>query len=103
MRRLALAGVVVAALALATVHWLGLLVGGVGVGLLARSWRRALAGGAAFGLLAWLVFAAHLAAAGRLAGVLDAALPVAVSAAIPLCLGVVGALAYGLTTRGRTA
>lgn len=103
MRRAVLAGAVVGALALATVHWVGLLFGGVAVGLYARSWPRALAGGALFGAFAWLVFVAILADAGRLAAYLGSGQLLYVSVAIPLALGVLGALAYGLSPRASTA
>lgn len=96
MRRLVRPAVVLGALALSAVHWLGLLVGGVAVGLLAKSWPRALAGGLGFGLLAWLVFLALLANAGRLAGYLHSGQLLSVSVAIPLALGLIGSLAYGL-------
>lgn len=96
MRRLVLPAVVLAALALSAVHWVGLLVGGVAVGLLGSSWPRALAGGLGFGLLAWVVFLAVLADASRLAGYLDSGQLLYVSVAIPLALGLIGSLAYGL-------
>lgn len=96
MRRVVLPTVVLGALALSAVHWLGLLVGGVAFGLLASSWPRALAGGLGFGLLAWAVFLVVLADAGRLAGYLGAGQLLYVSLAIPLGLGLIGSLAYGL-------
>ncbi|WP_336037015.1 hypothetical protein [Halobacterium yunchengense] len=102
-RGFALAGVVLVGLALAAVHWLGLLVGGAGVGLLARSWPRALAGGAGFGALAWLAFVAVLADAGRLAGYLASGQLLALSAGMAVGLGLVGGLAYGLRSAGSTA
>ncbi|MFB6071487.1 MAG: hypothetical protein ABEJ88_00805 [Halobacterium sp.] len=97
------AAAVLASLALAWVHWLGLLVGGVAVGLLARSWPRALAGGVGFGALAWLAFLAVLADAGRLAAYFDSGLLVYVSVGVPLALGLVGSLAYGLKSHDRSA
>ena len=96
-------GAVVASLALAWVHWLGLLVGGVAVGLLASSWPRALAAGLGFGALAWLAFLGTLWRAGRLAAYWDAGLLLYASAGIPLALGVVGALAHGLRSDASTA
>ena len=87
---------VVVALALAWVHWVGLLAGGILVGALARSWPRALAAGVAFGLVAWLVFLASLADAGRLAAYWESGQLLYVSVAIPVVLGLVGSLAYGL-------
>lgn len=97
------AGAVVASLALAWVHWLGLLVGGVAVGLLASSWPRALAGGLGFGALAWLAFLGVLWRAGRLAAYWDGGLLLYASVGIPLALGLVGALAHGLRSDASTA
>jgi hypothetical protein len=95
--RLAAGAVAVAAsLALASVHWLGLVVGGVAVGVLAGSWPRALAAGVGFGALAWLAFLAVLWDAGRLAAYWDAGLLLYASVGIPLALGVVGSLAHGV-------
>jgi hypothetical protein len=87
---------VVVSLAVAWVHWLGLLLGGVALGVLADSWKRALAAGAGFGVLAWLAFLAVLWDAGRLAAYWDAGLLLYASVGIPLALGVVGSLAHGL-------
>lgn len=103
MRRVLLAGVVLAAVALSTVHWLGLLVGGIAFGLAASSWPRALAGGVGFGVVAWVAFLGTLANAGSLDGYLASGQLLYVSVAIPLVLGTVGAAAYGLRTRERTA
>jgi hypothetical protein len=86
----------VVGLAVAWFHWVGLLVGGVLVGALARSWSRALAAGLGFGLLAWVVFLAVLSDAGRLAAYWGSGQLLYVSLAIPLVLGLVGSLAYGL-------
>ncbi|WP_232701399.1 hypothetical protein [Halobacterium wangiae] len=97
MRRAAVGTVgVVAAFALAWVHWVGLLVGGIVVGVLAPSWSRALATGVGFGLLAWLGFLVVLADAGRLAAYWGSGQLLYVSFAIPVVLGLVGSLAYGL-------
>lgn len=96
MRRLVVPAAVLSALALSSVHWLGLLVGGIVAGLLASSWPRALAGGLGFGLLAWVAFLAILGDASRLAGYLDAGQLLYVSVTIPLGLGLIGSLAYGL-------
>lgn len=102
-RNLAYPVAVAAALALSTVHWLGLLVGGVAVGLFARTWLRALVGGATFGAVAWLFFVVVLADAGRLAGYLGSGQVLYLSVAIPLVLGVAGGLSYWLRIGGRTA
>jgi len=102
-RTLVAAVAVVASLALASVHWLGLLVGGVAVGVLASTWPRALAAGLGFGALAWVVFLGTLWRAGRLAAYWDAGLLLYASVGIPLALGAVGALAHGLRSDGSTA
>ncbi|SEV98811.1 hypothetical protein [Halobacterium jilantaiense] len=94
---------VAASLALASVHWLGLLVGGIAVGVLASTWPRALAAGLGFGALAWVVFLGTLWRADRLAAYWDAGLLLYASVGIPLALGVVGALAHGLRSHGSTA
>lgn len=84
------------ALALATVHPLGVLLGGALWGLLAPTVRRGVAYGVGFGALALAVFAAGLAADGALAAFIAtgplAVLPVAVA----LVFGGVGGLARGL-------
>jgi hypothetical protein len=102
-RAVVAAAAVAASLALAWVHWLGLLVGGVAVGLLASTWPRALAGGLGFGALAWLAFLGTLWRAGRLAAYWDAGVLLYASVGIPLALGVVGALARGLRSDASTA
>lgn len=104
MRRdLAYPVAVAAALALSTVHWLGLLAGGVVVGLFARTRLRALVGGATFGAVAWFVFVVVLADAGRLGGYLGSGQLLALGVAIPLVLGGVGGLSYWLRSGERTA
>jgi len=100
MRLLVAGAAVAASLALAWVHWLGLLVGGAAAGLLASSWPRALAAGLGFGALAWLAFLGTLWRAGRLAAYWDAGLLLYASVGIPLALGLVGALAHGLRSSG---
>jgi hypothetical protein len=95
-RAIAVSVAVAVALALASVHWVGLLVGGIVVGALAQSWPRALAGGVAFGVVAWLVFLASLADAGRLAAYWDSGQLLYVSVATPVVLGLVGSLVYGV-------
>lgn len=102
-RAVAYAVAVLASLGLATVHWLGLLVGGVAVGLFARTGYRALVGGALFGAFAWVAFAALLADAGRLAGYLDSGQLLALSVGIPIALGAVGGLAYWVRGGASTA
>jgi hypothetical protein len=85
------------------VHWVGLLVGGIAVGLLAASWPRAIAAGLGFGALAWLAFLGTLWRASRLAAYWDAGLLLYASVGIPLVLGLVGALAHGLRSDASTA
>ena len=98
MRRVALAAVALAALALSAVHWIGLLVGGIAVGLLARTWPRALGGGAAFGLVAWVAFLAVLWNAGRLDAYWQSGQLLYVSIGIPVALGALGSFSHGLRT-----
>lgn len=86
----------VVGLALASVHWLGLFVGGALVGLFARTLPRAVAAGVAFGLLAVLAFAAWLAVSGSLGVYLETGQILAVSVAIPIVAGAVGSLVRGL-------
>ncbi|WP_458206318.1 hypothetical protein [Haladaptatus sp. NG-SE-30] len=83
-------------LALAWVHWLGLLVGGVLVSLPTRDWRRGILAGLGFGVLALLVFAGLLAARGALAPALEMGQITLLAVAIPLVAGGIGGLARGL-------
>lgn len=102
-RALLVTAAVVTSLVLAWVHWLGLLVGGVVVGLLSRSWPRALAGGVGFGVLSWVAFLAVLWNAGRLDAYWGSGLLLYASLGIPVALGLVGSLAYAVKKRGRAA
>ncbi|WP_436929732.1 hypothetical protein [Halosimplex halobium] len=83
-------------LALATVHWAGLLVGGALVGFAQPTLRRALVAGFAFGGVVLLAAGVQFA----LAGTLDASLAMgqllAVGVAIPFVAGPLGATARGL-------
>lgn len=102
MRRdLVVTAAVVASLVLSWMHWLGLLVGGIAVGLLSRSWQRALAGGVGFGVLAWTAFLAVLWNAGRLDAYWESGLLLYASLGIPVLLGLVGSLAYGAKRHDR--
>ena len=83
-------------LALASVHWIGLIVGGALVGLFARDLPRAVLAGLAFGLLALVAFAAWLALDGALGVSLATGQILAVSVAIPLAGGAFGSLVRGL-------
>lgn len=83
-------------LALASIHWVGLVVGGALVGLFARDLPRAVVAGLAFGVVALLAFAAWLALAGALGVYLEMGQILAVSVAIPLVGGALGSLVRGL-------
>lgn len=89
-RSLVLALAAVVGLVLGSVHWFGLLIGGVLVGAPAKTTRRALVFGAGFGVLAWAVFAANQFQGG--VGPYENALSLlGLSLAIPVVLGLVGA------------
>jgi hypothetical protein len=77
----------------ATVHWVGLVLGGVLIGVFASRLRWALVGGAAFGLLFWLFFLVTMAGQGMLGLYLDTGQLLYVSAAIPVAAGLFGSLA----------
>ncbi len=96
VRAVAFAGTGAVALALATRHPFGILLGAAAWGLLAPSVRRGVAYGAAFALVVLAAFALSLTEGGGLAPLLDAG-PLAVApVAIAVVLGVVGGLARGL-------
>lgn len=91
-RSVATLAALVAGLALAQVHWIGLLAGGAAVALPQRSVPRGLLAGLGFGVVAWITFLASLwttADAGLYASMGQVAL---LSAAIPLGLGLLGGL-----------
>lgn len=95
-RWLVTAVVAVVGLALASVHWSGLLLGGALVGWCWPTLGRGILAGLAFGALVLVAFAlVHL-----MAGTLDTALgmpPITyVTVAIPLVLGTLGGLSRGL-------
>lgn len=81
---------------LASLHWIGFVVGGAAVGILATDGKRALAAGAVYGLLAWLAFLAVLGLDGSLGAALDTGQVLGVSAAVPVLTGILGSLARGL-------
>lgn len=83
-------------LALASVHWVGLVVGGALVGLFARDLLRAVAAGVAFGVVALVAFAVWLALSGALGVYLEMGQILAVSVAIPIVGGALGSLVRGL-------
>nr|WP_255170877.1 hypothetical protein [Natrononativus amylolyticus] len=91
---LALLVALVVGVALAWLHWLGLVAGGALVGLVSRSLPRALVGGVGFGLVVLAVFAASLGGSGwRL---LEMAPAVYVTLGAALGLPALGALVRGV-------
>lgn len=80
-------------LGLASLHWLGLLVGGAMVSVPAQSPRRGLAAGVCFGLFAWGTFLLLLVLAGTLPAVLGTGRLVAVSFLVAVLAGAVGSVA----------
>ncbi|WP_123537237.1 hypothetical protein [Halosimplex salinum] len=95
-RRLLTVVATVAGLALATVHWSGLLAGGALVGLCQPTLRRALVAGLGFGLVVLGVVAAQFALAGSLSASLAMGPLLALGVAVPLVAGPLGATARGL-------
>ena len=83
-------------LGLATAHWGGLVAGGALVGLCWPTFRRALVAGLAFGVVALAAFAGRLALAGTLGHYLGMGPLLAISVAVPLVAGPLGASARGL-------
>lgn len=96
IRAVAFAGTGAVALALATLHPLGILLGATAWGLLAPTLRRGVAYGAAFSLVVLATFALSLSGSGGLASLLSAGPLAAAPVAIAVVLGVVGGLARGL-------
>ena len=97
-RRQALSALVGGALALAltTVHWGGLVVGGVAVGLVSRTLIGAVAAGLAFGTAVLVVFLATLGSAGTLGAALGMGQFTVITLVLPLVAGALGALAHGI-------
>ncbi|QPV62150.1 hypothetical protein I7X12_15585 [Halosimplex litoreum] len=83
-------------LALATAHWSGLLAGGALVGFCWPTLRRALVAGLTFGVVVLSVVAVQFALAGSLDEYLAMGPLLAVSVAVPLVAGPLGAAARGL-------
>lgn len=83
-------------LAVAQVHWFGLLLGGALVGLASRSLPRALLAGLAFGVGALALFLGELAVAGSLRPALALGQLTYLAVATPLAAGLVGSLARGV-------
>lgn len=94
LHALALVIAALGGLAVAWIHWLGLVVAGALVSVLAPSLRRGLAYGVAIGLLVLVVFALSL---GDAAGRLPAMTPIVyITAASALGLPLLGALVRGI-------
>jgi NO-binding membrane sensor protein with MHYT domain len=87
---------VIVGLALASLHWSGLLVGGALVGFTWPTLRRALVAGVGFGVVALVVFVARLALAGTLDAFLAMGAITAIAVVVPLACGLLGGLARGL-------
>jgi len=83
-------------LALASLHWSGILAGGALVGLCWPTLRRALVAGFALGVVVLVVALSQFALAGSLAQYLAMGPLLAVSVAVPLVAGPVGASVRGL-------
>ena len=81
--------VVLIGLLASTVHWVGFLLGGALVGLLAPTLTRGIIYGAGFGVIVWLVFAVQLVTAGILPTP-DALQIYGLSFAMPVILGSIG-------------
>lgn len=79
-------------LGVATMHWLGLVGGGMLVALPAKSPRQGLLNGIVFGVLAVVGFLAGPLLAGTLAKVLGTGLPAVLAVVSPLVLALLGAL-----------
>lgn len=89
-------GATAVGLALAAVHWVGVVVGGALVGLCWPTLRRALVAGLGFGVVVIVAAAARFAIAGTLADVLATWPLVGVAVATSLVGGLLGATARGL-------
>lgn len=96
LRVVLIAGAVVSGLTIATIHPLGILLGGALTGVFARTLPRGVLAGAGFGGLVAVVFVTNVWATGSL-GRVSASTDIAVlPVAIAIVLGVVGGLAQGL-------
>jgi hypothetical protein len=91
-RRLVILGVALIGLALGTLHWLGLVLGGALVALPAPSIRRGLANGIGLGVLGLLLFAALLVLEGALGPVLATGMVGGLAVAIGLAAPLLGSL-----------
>jgi hypothetical protein len=86
----------VVGLALAAVHWSGLLAGGALVGLCWPTFRRALVAGFGFGVAVLAAAGVRFALAGRLTEVFATWPLVGIAVAVPLVAGPLGATVRGL-------
>lgn len=91
-RQLVLLGGALLGLALGSVHWLGLVLGGALVALPARSIRRGLLHGLALGVIGLLVFVTLLAWQGALAPVLTTGMVGGIAVGIGLGAPLLGSL-----------
>ena len=96
VRRLAMGVGALVGLLLASLHWLGFVVGGALVAIAQPTLGRGLLAGLAFGVLAWLVFVIWLALLGSVGVYAEMGELLALSAAIPPLGGLLGGLARGL-------
>ena len=87
---------VLVAVSIATVHWIGFVLGGALAGLASTNLKRALVAGFAVGVVAWLVWVALLAAGGVAGKYFAMGQILAVSAAIPIAGSLLGSLARGV-------
>lgn len=93
---LALVVATVAGLALASVHWLGLVAGGALVGLVATTLKRAVLAGLGFGVFAVVAWLGLAVAGGAFAAVTATGQFVALTAAIGVVMPVLGSLVRGV-------
>jgi hypothetical protein len=83
-------------LGLATVHWIGFVVGGALVALPAARLRTGLLAGLGFGLFGWLAFLATLADAGAVSVYFETGALLAISLGVALGGGLLGGLLRGV-------
>lgn len=96
LRAIAVVGSGATALVIASVHPVGILLGGAMWGLLAPTLRLGVAYGVAFGAAVLVAFAVELTAAGSSSGFLGTGALAVAPVAIALLLGGIGGLARGL-------
>lgn len=90
---IALGAAALLGIALSTVHWIGLVIGGIGVGVASTSVRRALLGGVTFGLIAWALLVLSFLLDGSFGTYLAFGPIAGLAVAIPVALGLLGSLA----------